>query len=352
MNRITLVLVLLSLSIPGDAADLVVQPKPILGTEVNTKPGSLKTVLASISQQTGWPLELSDGDASADVPDRFERQGYWSAVEQLANRTGSRIVLDGSKVKLVKRAEGLKQAPSSIDGPFRVVVKKVVARRDFEAAMSEYEVHLEIMWEPRFPVYLIDTEPKITTATAAGKPLASDAPTGRVLPTGYSHLAVVRLRNVPRGVPKLDLLSGSFRLIAAEKMLSFEFTDLVTDQPTTQTTDGVKVTLKPVRKLEKRAEVGFDLQYPESHPSFESFQLWAGMNKLKLMSPDNATSFLPTDFNTDENGRRVRADYNFSGPNGQAFQLPNLKGWRAVYQTPCPMIEQTITMTLKEIDLP
>jgi hypothetical protein len=48
----------------------------------------------------------------------------------------------------------------------------------------------------------------------------------------------------------------------------------------------------------------------------------------------------------------VRADYNFTGPNGAAFALPDLKGWRVVYETPCPMSEQTLGFKLKNIPLP
>jgi hypothetical protein len=291
-------------------------------------------------------------DAKTVIPDRFDRQPFWAVLEKLADRTGSRIALDNGTVKLVKRPDGVKSSPSAIDGPFRVVVKKVLARKDFDTGLSEYEVHLEVMWEARFPVYLIDSEPSVKSATAGGKSRAADAPTGRVLPTGYSHTAVVRLRNIPRGASKIDTLSGSFRVVAAEKVLAVEFTDLTGDKPVSQTADGVKVTMRPIRKLEKRAELGFELEYPPSHPEFESFQLWAGANKLKLIGPDNRTTLVPSDFSTDENGRRVRADYNFSHPNGQAFTLPDLKGWRAVYQTPCPMVEQTVTFTLKDIELP
>lgn len=346
---LSIALLLTGITLAGEPA---ATPRPVPATILSTKAGPLSTVAAEITKQTNIPIDLSGVDAKAVIPDRFDRQSFWTVLEKLADRSGSRIVLESAAVRFVKRADGMKPAASTVDGPFRIVVKKVVSTKDFDTGLNEYQVHLEVQWEPRFPVYLIDSEPAVKSASAAGKPLAAEAPTGRVLPTGYFHPAVVRFSSMPRGATKIDSLSGSFRVVAAEKFLSVEFADLTGDKPVSQTVDGVKVTMKPIRKLEKRAELGFELEYPPSHPEFESFQLWAGMNKLKLIGPDNRTTLTPSDFSTDENGRRVRADYNFSHPNGQAFSLPNLKGWRAVYQTPCPMVEQTVTFTLKDIELP
>ncbi|MEO2091727.1 MAG: hypothetical protein ABGY75_19900 [Gemmataceae bacterium] len=327
------------------------KPPPITAKLVTlNKSGPLAELLAEVSRQTGLAVEAADGAAKATAA--FDRTPFWAAVEQLAAGTGHRVAVDGSKVKLVKLASGVKPPPSATDGPFRAVVKKVIARKDFETGGVEYEVQLDVLWEPRFPVFLIDTDLRVTAAAAGGQKPTADSPTGRVLPVGYTHPATVRLKGVPRTAGKIDSLSGTFRVTAADHRLSVEFKDLTGDKPVTQSAEGVAVTLKPVRRLEKRVEFGFELEYPPGHPEFESFQLWAGGNRLRLIAPDNRTTYEPADYSADENGRRVRAEYSFSGPNGQPFTLPDLKGWRAVYDTPCPMVERTVTLTFKDIELP
>lgn len=327
------------------------KPSPVSAKPVTlSRSAQPAEIAAEIRQQTGLPLELkSVGPAPISVD--FERTPFWTAVDELAAKTGTRPTFEAGVVKLIKPPAG-PAPPSAVDGPFRVVVKKVVARRDYETGVTEHEVHLDLMWEPRFPVYLVDAEPTIASATIGERKLKATPPTGRVQPTGFSHASVIRLQGVRPGSTRIETLSGTFRVVAAEKMLAVEFADLTSEQSVSKTADGVKVTLQPVRKLEQRMEIGFDLEYPASHPEFESYQLWAGSNKLRLIAPDNRTVITPSDFYTDENGRRVRAGYNFTGPNGQPYTPPNLKGWRAVYETPCPLVEQTVTFTLKDIELP
>ena len=337
----------------GSAAIVAEPPKPPpLTARLVTlnKSAPLAELLAEVSRQTGLSVEAADGSAKATAA--FDRIPFWEAVEKLAGQTGHRVTVDGNKVKLLKLPAGVKPPPAAVDGPFRAVVKRVTARKDFETGGAEYEVQLDVMWEPRFPVFLVDTDLRVTAATAGGQKPTAEPPSGRVLPVGYTHPATVRLKGVPRSAGKIDSLSGTFRVTAADHRLSVEFKDLTGDKPVSQTVEGVAVTLKPVRRLEKRVEFGFELEYPPGHPEFESFQLWAGGNRLRLTAPDNRTAYEPTDYSADETGRRVRAEYSFSGPNGQPFTLPDLKGWRAVYDTPCPMVERTVTLTFKDIELP
>ena len=163
------------------------------------------------------------------------------------------------------------------------------------------------------------------------------------MPSGYTQSATIRLKNVPRTATKIDELAGTFRLTAAPKRLAVEFQDLTGAKPVSQTVDGVTVTLNPMKKFEKRIEFGIELEYPISHPEFESFQQWSGSNTFKLLPPDNRSAYEPSDYGNEERGRKIRADYSFSGPNGTAFSLPDLKGWRVIYETPAPMVEQKFT---------
>lgn len=327
------------------------KPAPVAAKTVTLAPGTLADVTAELTKQAELPFDLGSVDGKTPIKAAAKAVPFWEAVEAVTDDAKCFASVQGGKVKFAKRPNGVGAAPSSIDGPFRVVLKKVVAKKDFEAAGTDYELHLEVQWEPRFPVYLIDDEPK-ATATVGKEKLTADSPSVRGMPTGYTHPAVVRLKNVPRGAKQIDELTGTFRLVAAAKMLAVEFTDLTGDKPVSHTVEGVKVTLHPVKKSDKVALFRVDAEYPEGHPEFESFQLWHGTNTFRLFPPNNREGWKPTDLELGEGGRRPSVEYHFAGPNGGAFTLPDLKGWRAVYDTPCPMSEQTLTFKLKGIDLP
>lgn len=310
-------------------------------------PSTLEAVTREITKQTGiafapLPLPLKERSITAKLNGPF-----WNVAEQLAAETNTRLRIQNGAVHFLPLATGIVPAPSFIDGPFRVSVRQVIAKRDFETGSALTEVHLDLMWEPRFPVYLIDAEAKITEAKGEKNAYQTDAPSGRVAASGYSHSLVVRLKGIPREERKLDVLSGSLKLIAAEKMLAVEFKDLTADKPIVQTVAGVNVTLKPIKSANGQMEASFDLEYPPSHPEFESFQAWAATNKIRLIDPAN-TAFKTDDYNTAEHGRKISASYFFPAPKGPL----NLKGWRAIYETPCPMVEQEVRFTLKDILLP
>ncbi len=323
------------------------KPGPIAAKRVQTTAAdsTLAFAAASLAKQSGIDFDLSAVDGTAKI-EAISATDFWLAAEALAKQTGARLVPVGAKVKFVKGPT----TPSSVDGPFRVSVKGVTAKRDFDTGESVCDVQLEVAWEPRFPVYLIDNIPKIEVAKSGGEGFKVGASTGRVPTTGFSQLATVRVLGIPRSAPTLDVLSGSFRVVAAEKLLAVEFKELTSDKPAVQTLDGVKVTLKPVKRLTAAVQFDFDLEYPASHPAFESFELWASANKLKLYAPNNRSAFEPTDYSTDESGRRIAASYSFPSPAGKP--LPNLTGWRAVYETPGPMLVQTVKFELKGIALP
>ena len=170
--------------------------------------------------------------------------------------------------------------------------------------------------------------------------------------TGFRQLATVRVQGIPRSAARIDVVRGSFRVIAAEKLLAVVFEDLKSDKPVSKTEDGVKVTLAPVKRQTSSVQFHFDLEYPVGHPEFESFELWASANKLKLYAPNNGNAFVPNDYSTDEVGRRIAASYSFDAPAGKPAPLPDLKGWRAIYETAGPMVTQTVKFELKGIALP
>ncbi len=349
MLRFTLASFALLGAISGAPSQESPKPAPIAATRVLTTAAesTLGLATASLKKQSGIDFDLTGADASAKV-EPIPATDFWLAVESLAKQTGSRISPIAGKVRFAKGASG----PSSVDGPFRVSVKQVIAKRDFDTDTTAYAISLEVMWEPRFPVYMIDDVPKIDTVTAGGKPVKALTGGGRVPTVGFRQLSTVRLEGIPRSAATLDVLRGSFRVVAAEKLLAVEFKDLTAVKPLSQTTDGVTLTLQPVKRSGKLTIFDINMEYPPSHPEFESFELWASANKLKLYPPNAAKGFEPTDYSTHEAGRRIAASYSYEAPAGKPAPLADLKGWRAVYETSGPMVTQTVKFELKGIALP
>jgi hypothetical protein len=307
---------------------------------------TLETAAAEIRNQTGIAVALPAAFGNAKVAAKASAP-FWNLMEDLASQSGCRLQMQGGQLRMVPAEAGVPNAPSSIDGPFRTAVRHVSAKRDFQTGATTTEIHLDLMWEPRFPVYLIDAEPKLTKAEGEKGSYTGDPPSGRVSASGYVHPTTVRLNGIPRAEKSLSSLSGSFTVVAAEKMLAVEFKDLTGEKPIEKVVEGVKLVLKPVKSQNGQLEIGFDLEYPESHPEFESFQVWAATNKLRVFdAAGNAVK--ETDYNTAENGRRISANYFLPAPKGPL----NLKGWRLVYETPSPMVEQKVRFDLKDVMLP
>jgi len=318
-----------------------IAPRTVTFTKADATVGQ---VGEEIKKQTGFAIEVPKELAGKKIDAKFDKMPFWEAVEKLAEQSGCRIALagQGREVRLVKMSDKVSTALSAVDGPFRVAVRQVIGKRDFETGDVGYEVHLDMMWEARLPIYYADTEPLVTTVASRSKVQSAV--------TGYLHPLTVRLTDVPRAHQKIDKLDLTVTGIGAEKMLPFIF-DLPFGEKAVAVSkeqDGVKVSLRPVKRTEKRVEVIFDLEYPDSQPKLESFQQFTSENRLRLVSPDGRTKLETNDYSTEESGRRVRANYIFTNP-----ELPaNLTGWKAEYETPSPLMELTMRFSLKNILLP
>lgn len=332
----------LLISFTANAAEPAKLP-PIAAKRVQSSEATLGPALAAIAKQSGIEIDFASVDGSAKV-EPVPETDFWLALENLAKPSKTRFAPSAGKVKFAKGP----LPPSSVEGPFRVSVKQVTARRDFDSDVTNYDVLLEVSWEPRFPVYLMDDTPKIVSASAGDQKLEALAGSGRVPTIGFRQLATVRLSGVPRSATNIDILKGTFNVVAAEKLLAVEFKDLTAAKPQMQTLDGVQVTLAPVKRISTRVQFDFNLEYPASHPQFESFELWASANKLKLYPPSNRAALEPGDYSTNEAGRRIAASYSFE----PAANFADLKGWRAVYETGGPMTKMTVKFELKSIPLP
>ena len=342
------------LGIAGFDRPLFAQPTiaPKVVTLTRTQ-APLGEILREITTQTGLSVELVTGNPKPAIDVKYDRVPLWTALEDIAAKTSSRITLgkDGRRITLT--TPPIVRSISAVDGPFRIVVNHVTSRIDLETGATITEVTLDCHWEPRLPVFRIDSEPTITTVTDdRGTKLTVTPNKAKVPPRGSHYTTVVRIPNVPRSATKLTNLSGSFTVTAAEKMLSFRFTDLLPTTPQTQDQTGVKVTLLPIKKVSGRWDVPLELNYPPTKIEFESYEsaLWLTENRLQLVSPTGQT-YAPVNDDTRETPTKAFVTYRYlDTAKGPPFA--DRKGWSILYDTPSPLVEFLIKFDLRDVPLP
>jgi hypothetical protein len=309
---------------------------------------TLSDVAAALAKTSGIAIDVDPQLAKKKCEVAFADTAFWDALEQAAKATDAKLVLleNGRKVQLAPR--GQSKVVSAAAGPFRVAAKSVTGRALLDYGVTFHEVQLDVHWEPRYPVFRIDTNPKITKATDdKGNSLLTDPAITRHHPTGALTEMKVRLTGLPREARKIALLEGEFRATAAEKLLTFKFDNPATKTPVTKTEDRVTITLKPLAfdDTTKTWDVNLELEYPAGGPVFESFEehKWLRDNRLQLV-----TAGKPTDPESEDvvaSGRKVTATYRFK-------MNPMAKGATLVYQAPGPLVELTVPFKLQNIPVP
>lgn len=315
---------------------------------------TLGKVMPAFSRQTGIPVEFPAAAAGETCDAIFNEKPFWFALELMADQTGNRISLrdDGRKIVLVPR--GKSREVSSIHGAFRTVARQVVGRYLLDEGTAFHEVHLIVHWEPRFPVFRIDSRPAITKAQDdRGTALTSAAGGAGTQPVGAMHTAVVRLNGVSREAAEIATLAGSFRVTASEKMLPFRFDNLTAKaSATVPAQEKVEAVLKSFAKDEDTWVAEIELTYPPEIPEFESFETWAAGNRLRLIAPDPSKTFEPNSYAVNALGRKVSGTYYFKEDPAKGLANPAAKGWSLVYEAPSTPVEFTVPFELKDIPLP
>lgn len=316
----------------------------------------LDEVIGLMNRRSGIPVTYPPAAAKEECDVPFPNGApFWVVLEAAADRTGNRIALhdSGRKVALVPR--GRSREVSSIHGAFRVVAERVVARYLLEDGVTTYEVQFNVHWEPRFPVFRIDSEPTVTRARDdRGTDLTAAGGKGRANPGGAAtHPATVRLNGLTRESKKVALMAGSFTVTASDKMLSFRFPDLTAKAPVTLPPQGnVAAVLRRFEKDENTWEAEVELTYPPTIPEFESFETWTTENRLRLVSPDGSKSYPPDSHAINAVGRKVTATYYFKEDPQKGLVNPASKGWSLAYDAPSTPIEFRVPFELKDIPLP
>jgi hypothetical protein len=334
------------------------QKLPIAPTivKVNEPDGKLAQVMKQINLRSGMPVTFPESAAKEDCPVTYASGApFWEVLESVADRTGQRIVLHDHGRKIALEPRGKSREISCVTGPFRVVAREVIGRNLLDLGLSYYEVRMDLHWEPRFPVFRIDTRPKVTQATDdRGIVLGLPPTAGRTQLAGTAmHETSVRLTGLTRESRKIGILAGEFTVTAAEKMLAFKVDDLTAKTPISPAAQqGVSVVLKRFEKDEKVWEAEIEVTNPPGGPVFESFESWTGENQIRLISPNTAKSFAADDYEIRSTERKLIAVYRFKEDAAKGLVDPNAKGWSLVYTTPSPLVEFKVPFEIKDIPLP
>ncbi len=329
------------------------KPTPVTLKKDNTTLGDVAAELSKPTNGAAVQVKVEHPEtARAKCSVSFDGTPFWAALESVADQTKTKLALrdGGRSVVLEPRATG--REVSALAGPFRIVPRTVTGRLLLDQGLSFHEVELDVHWEPRLPVFRIDSHPKITKAVDdRGIALTAEGGGSRHYPTTSLTDMKVRLTGLTRESKQIALLAGEFRATAAETVFAISFKNLAGKFPITETNSGVNVTLKSFEKIGGTWDAQLELTYPEGHPSFESFeeQKWLRDNRLRLVDP-NGQPYEPDNDDVIAAGRRVAATYRFKV---LANAKPTTdKGWALVCETPGPLMEMKVPFVLKNIPLP
>jgi hypothetical protein len=348
------------------AADTPPLPIPPRAIRMDRPNGMLGEVVAGLVKQTGFAISYPPGAKDETIDALFQGTPFWDALEAVADRTGHRIALSENGRRIALDPRGKCKEVSAVAGPFRVVARQVWARYNLELGQTAYEVQLDAHWEPRFPVFRIDSVPAITKAADdKGTPLTTSPIKASAHPSGFIHTMPVRLGGLTRESRKVAVLAGDFAVTAAPEMLAFRFPDLTAKLPAVGELPGdaagrVKGRVAAsLRRFDFDAdtrtwEAELELNYPPDHPAFESFEAdwWLSENRLRLVAPGGARSFDVESYETPTVGRKVVAVYRFKEDPAKGLANPKAKGWSLVYETPAPLVEFRVPFELRDIPLP
>jgi hypothetical protein len=353
LSSACLLLVLAAAVLPADDEERFAIPPRLVKMEMANS--TLGKVAPELARKSGIPFTFPPEAAGQTCDGVYNEKPFWFALEMVASQTGNRIVLSDHGRKIALEPRGKSYEVSSVHGAFRVVARQVVGRFVFDSGTAFHEVHLDIHWEPRLPVFRLDSIPKMTRAVAdKGTALPAISADSRSQPTGAVHAATIRLGGITREAKRIATIEGNFTVTASETMLAFTFDDLTKGKTASAlpVKEKVSATLKRVEKDEKTWEFEIELNYPPNLPKFESFESWTFDNRMRLFSPDAAKSFAPDDHEILTQGSKVTAVYRFKESAAKGLVNPASKGWKLVYEAPSPPLEFTVPFELKDLPLP
>jgi hypothetical protein len=329
-------------------------------TETRTMP--LAEAADLLKKSTGLALaDLRQGNKISEVTVEAGASSYWQVVESLAKQSNSRISLYQPDGQVALMDGPTSKEPADLRGLFRIAVKRIASRLDFEGQTHTGSLGLEIAWEPRFSPYLIEVG-KLSFRCEN----SSNGPTNQTIVPAASPVFVteksakefdVFFSSPARTAASIRDLSGQFIVTMPAKSLKFVFK--TPKQGDKQAQDGVQLTVNEITVEKERWTVGLTVEVPEAGPMLDSYQTWLGSRAWLSQSScefergagENREVVRANPLYTQTTkltSTRVAVRYQFTPP----ANAGEFGAWRLMCHVPGRLVEVTAPFEFAKIQLP
>lgn len=333
------------------AADVPSRPQ-VSRVSLSGSPQSLAAAAREVERQANIQIDLERADADRIIRTPLNDVPLWEALDRLARAADNRLAIAAQGTRIAFHRGGYREQPVSISGPFRFAVLGTVGRLNLETGIAQQEVAIGMVWEPTFKAYYVELMPNSLTAVdAMNRPLtivkegAARAPVGTTTPE-----LVIKLRDVPRSLARIERLEGTVKVLGTSQMLQFSF-PLAEQNPTMKRAE-VTGTLSTFRKNGRVWTAVVDLEYPTDMPKLESFESFLLDNEAWLLRADG-TKFALKKFELGfERQGRIPITYYVVEDAKEGPVLGDLKDWRLVVRVPGRIVEEEVHFRLMGVPLP
>jgi hypothetical protein len=317
---------------------------------------SLDKALAEIGKQTGNVVEdrrMNKTEVRLGID--LSNISFWEALDRIARDSDTRLDLYQKDGVLALVDGPYREQAVSYSGIFRTVVRRITAHLDLDSDTAFYEATVEVTWEPRFRPFFVEPRPDSLVVKDDKNHDLEGAPpggSGRVPVDGRTAVVDLRLPAIQRSVKHLNLFKGKLALLGPSKWLTFTFDDLKVAE---QTKEGVSAKLSKLTLTPDLWTLEMTLKYPETGPSFESFESWLVYNEMHLVKKDEPEKRFATNggYETgNSSGTKASLSYHFVDDPKTKFVRGKADEWKVVYRTPGRFVEVPAAFEFKDVRLP
>ncbi len=325
---------------------------------------SLEDALAEVKAQTA--LEVADRRAvksAARLKLDLQAASFWQGLESIAKQANARISVHQADGKVALVDGPYRSLPTSVQGIFRTLVKRIALARDLESGMDTCTIRLETTWEPWFQPFYLEVGASVAGYTQGKKTVhVNVSGPGQDRVAGRSAVEPeLRLAAPPRAVRQIDFLKGAFKVIGA-RMLTFRFENLKPGPKGKASLiskhDGVVVQLGAIVRTKDHWSFEVYIENPPGGPAFESFQSRLEYNRLYLekgqgksrqtLRPNPEDEEPVEDVKTTATHAAIRYHFHLPGRS----DIGKLEDWTLVYVAPGRFTETVVEFAFKDLALP
>lgn len=316
---------------------------------------ALSKALKKLKEQTDIDVR-TQGEDDPELTLDLNKAPFWKALETIAKES-DRHVTAGREDDRIALALGYRELPTSFQGPFRVRLNRMAAIRDLETDGHGCLARIEVLWQPPFQAFLIQTDPE-SLVVQDDKGLALEIPEGKKsrahVEGSLMNQFDMPLPAVRRAVPRLGLIKGNLMVVGSVKPLTFAFADLQKGKEIKQ--EGVTVKLNDVDTSNKELwSFEFVVAYPaDTKIEGLEMQTWLLRNDVFLVHKKTGRKF-PSNGGFDADDQTdtgATMHYRFTDDEDNKIKLGKPTDWNLVYRTAGQIMEISLPFEFKDVPLP